>query len=446
MKLYNTLTKKKEEFKPVKSGQVGIYSCGPTVYNYAHIGNLRTYVFNDVLKRVFLFENWKVKHVMNITDVDDKTIKGSIRENLSLKDFTKKYERLFVSDLNELNIIKPDVMPRATENISEMVNLIKELLRKGYAYKTEDGIYFSVSKFKNYGKLAGLKKIKLGKSRIKNDEYDKKDIQDFALWKFYSDEDSGVYWDVEIGKGRPGWHIECSAMSSRYLGQPFDIHTGAIDLIFPHHTNEIAQSEAAYGKKFVNYWMHAGFLTMKEGKMSKSLGNIYTLKDLKAKGYSPLDYRYLCLGTHYRAPLLFTYENLENARNSYERLKNIISEIKDDGKVNETYLSEFKSAIDDDLDMPKALQVLWKLVRDEKAEGKLSTIREMDKVFGLRLLEKPEIEIPAEIKKLADERERYRKQKKFKEADILREKIKKLGYYVDDTDKGGKIKKLEIVL
>jgi cysteinyl-tRNA synthetase len=442
LKLYNTLTRKKENFKEIEKGKVGFYSCGPTVYNYCHIGNLRFFLIADLLKRILIFDGFKVKHVMNITDVDDKTIKGAIKEKTNLKKFTEKYEKIFLNDIKELNIVKPDVMPRATEHIKEIVSLIKKLIDKGYAYKAEDGIYFSVSKFKDYGKLAGLHKIKVQKNRVKNDEYDKENLRDFALWKFYSDEDGDVFWNTEIGKGRPGWHIECSAMSTRYLGETFDIHAGGSDLIFPHHTNEIAQSEAASGKKFVNYWVHGGFLTMKEGKMSKSLGNIFTLKDLNEKGFSPLDYRYLILTSHYRGQLLFTEDTLKNAKNSYERLKNILSNLEDDGKTNEKYIDEFSRAINDDLDMPKALQILWNLIRDKKAEGKYQTIRKMDEVFGLKLFEKEEMHVPEEVSKLKEEREKARKNKDWKKADELREKIIKLGYYIDDTEKGGKIKKL----
>jgi cysteinyl-tRNA synthetase len=442
LKLYNTLTRKKENFKEIEKGKVGFYSCGPTVYNYCHIGNLRFFLIADLLKRILIFDGFKVKHVMNITDVDDKTIKGAIKEKTNLKKFTEKYEKIFLNDIQELNIVKPDVMPRATEHIKEIVSLIKKLIDKGYAYKAEDGIYFSVSKFKDYGKLAGLHKIKVQKNRVKNDEYDKENLRDFALWKFYSDEDGDVFWNTEIGKGRPGWHIECSAMSTRYLGETFDIHAGGSDLIFPHHTNEIAQSEAASGKKFVNYWVHGGFLTMKEGKMSKSLGNIFTLKDLNEKGFSPLDYRYLILTSHYRGQLLFTEDTLKNAKNSYERLKNILSNLEDDGKTNEKYIDEFSRAINDDLDMPKALQILWNLIRDKKAEGKYQTIRKMDEVFGLKLFEKEEMHVPEEVSKLKEEREKARKNKDWKKADELREKIIKLGYYIDDTEKGGKIKKL----
>jgi cysteinyl-tRNA synthetase len=441
LKLYNTLTRKKEVFKPIKEGEVGIYSCGPTVYNYAHIGNLRFNIDVDLLKRAFLFNNYKVKHVMNITDVDDKTIKGSKKEGMSLKEFTRKYEKIFLNDLQKLNIITPGIMPRATEHINEMVAMIKILLEKEYAYKAEDGIYFSVEKFKDYGKLANLKNIKTKKSRIKNDEYDKDNIQDFALWKFYTEEDGDVFWETEIGKGRPGWHIECSAMSQKYLGSTMDIHMGAIDLIFPHHTNKIAQSEAASGKKFVNYWIHPAFLTMKEGKMSKSIGNVYYLKDLAEKKFLPLSFRYLIIASHYRTQLLFDFDNLQNSQNSYQRLKNIVSEIKDDGKTNEKYLKEFEKAINDDLNTPEALQVLWNLVRDEKADGKIKTIEKMDSVFGLDLLKKEEIKIPAEVQKLIDEREKARKEKNFKLSDELRDKIKKLGYRIDDAKEGMRVSK-----
>jgi len=442
LKVYNTLTRKKEAFKPIKKGEVGFYSCGPTVYNYAHIGNLRTYLFNDILKRSLIFLGYHVRQVMNITDIDDKTIKGSIKEGVSLKDFTRKYEKIFFEDLKQLNINKPDYVLRATENIKEMVALIKILIDKGCAYKTSDGIYFSIKKSKGYGKLARLDKIKDTKERVSNDEYDKENAHDFALWKFYTPEDGDVFWDTEIGKGRPGWHIECSAMSTKILGDTLDMHTGAIDLIFPHHTNEIAQSEAATGKKFVNYWVHAGFLTMKEGKMSKSLGNVAYLKNLEEKGYSAMDYRYMCLTTHYRAELQFFDENLDSAKNAYTRLKNICEEIKDDGKIDEKYISEFKKAIEDDIDMPKALAVLWKFVRDKDASGKFQTIKKMDEVFGLKLFEKEKLEIPSEVKKLAEQRWEAKKSKNFKKSDELREKINKLGFAINDKPDGWEIRKL----
>lgn len=440
IKLYNTLSRKKENFKPIKPKQVSIYSCGPTVYWYAHVGNLRTYLFSDILKRVFLYNKFNVKHVMNITDVDDKTIKGSQREKTSLKKFTDKYEKIFFEDMKELNTIEPLIL-KATDSIKEMVSIIKKLLQKGYAYKASDGIYFSISKFKNYGKLANLKNLKNSKERILNDEYGKENPQDFALWKFYSKDDGDVFWDTELGKGRPGWHIECSAMSMKLLGKHFDIHTGGSDLIFPHHTNEIAQSEASTGTKFVNYWLHGGFLNVENDKMSKSLGNILTLKELKEKGFSPLDYRYFCLTGHYRKPLNVSTKNLEAAKNSLQRLKNLISKLKDDKKTNKKYLLEFEKAINDDLNMPVALQILWNLVRDEKASGKIQTIKKMDEVFGLNLFEKEKISIPKEVLDIVKEREKARKNKDWKKADELREKINTLGYSLEDTTSGPIIKK-----
>ncbi|MEM7819165.1 MAG: cysteine--tRNA ligase, partial [Candidatus Aenigmatarchaeota archaeon] len=289
LKLFNTLTRKKEVFKPIKKNEVRMYTCGPTVYDFAHIGNFRTYVWQDILKRWLLFKGFKVKHVMNLTDIDDKTIKGAREQGISLREFTEKYIKAFFEDSKTLNLLPADVYPRATEHIREIVELIKILIEKGYAYKGEDGsIYYDISKFKDYGKLSKLKikELKAG-ARVKSDSYTKEEAYDFALWKAWDPEDGEVFFETEIGKGRPGWHIECSAMSMKYLGETFDIHTGGVDLIFPHHENEIAQSEAATGKKFVNYWLHAEHLIVEGRKMSKSLGNFYTLRDLLAKGYDP---------------------------------------------------------------------------------------------------------------------------------------------------------------
>ncbi len=444
LRLYNTLTRKKEVFKPIEKGKVGIYVCGPTIYNYVHIGNLRAYIFADILRRYFEFSKYSIKEVMNLTDVDDKTIRDSQKEGKSLREFTEKYEKGFLEDIKSMNIEMPEVMPRATEHIKEMVVLIKNLLEKGVAYKTEDGIYFSIKKFKNYGKLSKIKleKLKTGASkRISKDEYDKKSVNDFVLWKFHTEEDGKVFWNTEIGKGRPGWHIECSAMSMKYLGKTFDIHAGGVDLIFPHHENEIAQSEAATGKQFVRYWLHNEWILVDGKKMSKSLGNFYNLKDIIKKGYSPLELRYFYLTKIYRQQLNFTWKNLGSAKNAYQRLKNIISEVKDDKKINKKYLKEFENAISNDLDTPKALQVLWKFLRDEKANGKIGTIRKIDGIFGLELLKKKKIEVPKEIKKLIDEREEFRKKKDWKNADELRKKINKLGYIIDDTKEGVKVEK-----
>ena len=452
LKLYNTLTRKKEAFKPIKKGEAGIYTCGPTVYSYQHIGNLRSYVFSDVLKRVLLYDGCKVRQVMNVTDVghltsdadtgEDKIEAAAKKEGKKAEEIAEFYLKIFKDDFKKLNIIEPDVWCKATEHIREQIELIKRLEKKGYAYKTSDGIYFDTSRFKNYGKLARLriagleagKRIEIGEKRNKTD---------FALWKF--SENPGARqqeWRSPFGLGFPGWHIECSAMSMKYLGEHFDIHTGGEDHIPVHHTNEIAQSEAATGKKFVNYWLHGAFLTFKGEKISKSKGGLYTLSELEEKNYKPLHYRYLCFSAHYRTQLEFSLENLDSAKNSYERLKNIISGIKDDSKENKKYLEDFEKAINDDLDMPKALAVLWNLVRDEKAEGKCRTIEKMDSVLGLDLLKKEKLEIPAEIKKLAQQREEARKQKDWKKADELREKINDKGFYVDDSDEGTRLKKI----
>jgi len=441
LKLYNTLTRKKEIFVPIKKGQIGMYGCGPTVYNFVHIGNHRTNILYDLIRKSLKFLGYKVKYVMNITDVDDKTIRESKKEGVSLSEFTRKYERIFFEDIDSLNIQKADYILRATESIDEMIILIKKLLEKGYAYKTSDGIYFSVGRFKNYGKLAQIKKIKKTKERVDKDEYDKENIRDFALWKFHTDGDGDVFWETEIGKGRPGWHIECSAMSMKILGESFDIHTGGADLIFPHHTNEIAQSESATGKPFAKYWIHGGMLTMKE-KMSKSLGNVIYLKNLIEKGYFPLDYRYFCLTKLYRLPLKFLWNNLDSAKNSLQKLKNIISEISDDKKQNKKYLKEFENAISDDLNMPKALRVLWKLVRDEKAEGKIQAIKKMDEVFGLDLLKKEKVETPADIRKLVEERENLRRKKEWARADNLRRKINEKGFIVEDVGEESRVKRV----
>jgi len=315
LKLYNTFGRKKENFKSLKKGKVGIYVCGLTVYNFGTIGNYRALVNSDVLVRYLEYKGYNVNKIVNITDVDDKTILGSTKANKSLKEFTKKYEKAFFEDEGKLNIKKASKYPRATDHIKDMIVIIKKLLDKGLAYKADDGIYFNVKKFKRYGKLSGVKiaGLKAGASeRVKGDEYDKDNVRDFALWKFYDNKDEKVFWDTEFGKGRPGWHIECSAMSSKYLGQPFDIHTGGVDLIFPHHENEIAQSEGCCDKKFVNYWIHNEWLMVNGKKMSKSLGNYYTVRDIVDKGFNPLALRYFYLTGHYRSQLNFTLDNLNS--------------------------------------------------------------------------------------------------------------------------------------
>ena len=452
LKLFNTLGRKKQTFKPIGK-EVGIYSCGPTVYWYQHIGNLRSYIFADILKRVLLYNGFKVKHVINITDVghltgdrdegEDKIEKAAMKEGKTASEIANYYLRIFKEDFKKLNITEPDVWCKATEHIKEQIELIKKLEKKGYTYKTSDGIYFDTSKVKDYGKLALLKKegLEAGK-RVSVGE--KKNKTDFALWKFSEEPGKRQQeWNSPWGIGFPGWHIECSAMSSKYLGEQFDIHMGGEDHIPIHHTNEIAQSECAFGKKpWVNFWMHGAFLTSKGEKVSKSKGGLFTISELEEKGYSPLDYRYFCLTAHYRKQLNFSLENLDSAKISLERMKRIILEIKDDGKKNEEYLKKFENAINDDLDVPKALAVLWNLVRDSKASGKIGAVREMDKVLGLDLLKRKKIEIPPEIVKLAKEREIARAEKNWKKADLLREEIKKKRYRVDDSEEGCSVSKI----
>ena len=364
IKLYNTLSRRKEIFKPIKKGFVGIYTCGPTVYWYQHIGNLRSYIFADVLKRVFLYDKYKVKHVINVTDVghltsdadegEDKMEKAVLREHKKAEVIANFYWQEFKNDFKKLNIAEPNIWCKATQHIKEQIKLIKKLEKKGVTYKTSDGIYFDTSKLKDYGKLAKLNKqgLEAGK-RIEIGE--KKNITDFALWKFSPLMNANgkllpkrqQEWESPWGVGFPGWHIECSAMSMKYLGEHIDIHTGGIDHIPVHHTNEIAQSETATGKKFVNYWLHGDFLNFKGKKISKSTGGLYTISELQEKGFNPLAFRYLTFITHYRDPLNFSLESLQSAQDAYNRLKNIISELKNDKRISRKYLKQFNSAIND---------------------------------------------------------------------------------------------------
>jgi len=451
IKLYNTLTRKKEIFKPLKDRQVGIYTCGPTVYDFAHIGNFRAYVFSDILRKTLKANDFKIKEVMNLTDIDDKTIKRSQEKGKSLKEFTKRYEKAFLENSKEMNIEKPEVMPRATDNIEEMVSIIKELLKKGIAYKTNEGIYFSIKKFKDYGKLSGvkIKKLKVGASkRVLKDEYEKDNVNDFALWKFYDKKDGNIFWETDIGKGRPGWHIECSAMSMKYLGVSFDIHIGGIDLIFPHHENEIAQSEASFGKKpWVKYWMHNEWVLVDGKKMSKSKKNFYKLKDITDKGYSPLDLRYFFLSAHYRKPLNFTWMNLDNSRNSLQRLREIISKLNKKQKKNKKNIKaaykQFLEFLNDDINTPRALSYMWEILRENRLNDseKYDIILKFDKVFGLDLEKVKEIKVSKELEKLILERRMLREKKDWKKADEIRKKINKLGFVIEDTKERVVIKK-----
>lgn len=439
LKLYNTLTRKKEIFKPIKKDSVSFYACGPTVYDQVHIGNLRTYIFEDILKKTLEYNDYQVKYVMNITDIEDKIVKKMKDENKTLKEVTQPYIDLFFKNIKELNIVEANHYPKATEHIKEIIKLIEILLKKGIAYKSNDNsIYFNINKFENYGALSQLKQRELKHgARIKADEYNKKNVGDFVLWKATSQNEPS--WDAPFGKGRPGWHIECSAMSSKYLGETFDIHAGAVDLIFPHHENEIAQSEAASGKKFVNYWIEGEHVLVNNRKMAKSLQNFYTLEDIKKKNFSPLVFRYLILGAHYRSKLNFTWKSLETAQNAYKRLKGITLKIKDDKKINKKYLEKFENNINDDLNMPQALAVLWNLIRDKKADGKYKTIKKIDQIFSLDLFKKEKIDIPEEIKKLLEKRKQARKDKKWDKSDKIREQIEEKGFEIKDTKQGQKV-------
>ncbi|MFH1823865.1 MAG: cysteine--tRNA ligase [Candidatus Firestonebacteria bacterium] len=451
LKIYNTLTSKKEEFIPIDDKQVKIYTCGPTVYWYQHIGNLRTYIFSDILKKVLGVAGFKIKHVINITDVghltsdadegEDKIEEAAKKENKKVEEITDYYWNAFKEDFKRLNIAEPTIWCKATDHIKEQIELVIRLQEKGFTYKTTDGIYFDTSKFKKYGELAksNIEGLMAGK-RV--DLKEKKNPTDFALWKLSVP--SGVRqqeWESPWGVGFPGWHLECSAMSMKYLGEHFDIHTGGIDHIPIHHTNEMAQSEAATGKKFVNYWLHGGFLTFKGEKVSKSKGGLYTISELIDMNFSPLGYRYFVLNAHYRTQLNFSLVGLKNAQNSYNRLKSIIKDLEDDKKINNEYLTEFKKAIDDDLDMPRSLSILWGMIRDKKAKGKVNTLKEMDKVFNLSLFEKEEIKISDEIRHLIDERNKARLEKDWEKADEIRNKLEKEGMILEDTSKGTIIRK-----
>ena len=464
---YNTLSRKKEIFEPINEGKAYMYCCGPTVYNYAHIGNLRSYFFEDILKRVLLYNGYDVRHVMNITDVghlvsdsdegEDKMEKGAAREGKTVWDIAESYTQAFKKDIESLNILPPTIYCKATDNISEQIELIKCLENKGVTYITSDGVYFDTSKFPDYGKMALLDISGLQEGKRVEFTDEKKNKTDFALWKFSpKDKKRQMEWDSPWGVGFPGWHIECSAMSMKYLGKTFDIHCGGVDHIPIHHTNEIAQSEACTGHKFVNYWLHGEFLIEEKGKMSKSAGEFLRIQSLIDKGYSPLDYRYFLLLTHYRKKIKFSFENLDAARNGFNNLKSRISEIyKECNGIPESnifsakhseYKNKFVDAINDDLNVSEGLAILWDALKDGelKAGEKLELVYDYDKVFGLKLNEvKPEEStIPDEIAQYAEQRLQAKKAKNFAMADELREKIRAMGYEVTDKKEGYELKKI----
>ena len=466
MKLYNTMDRKVEEFVPIEEGKVGMYCCGPTVYNYAHIGNLRTYIFEDILHRTLEEAGYRVKHVMNITDVghltgdgddgEDKLGKRSRETGKSVWDIAAFYTDAFFADEKALNIKRPNVVCKATDHIQEMIALIKRLEEKGHTYTAGGNVYFSIDTIDDYGKLAGQKQEdKLSGARIAVDG-NKRNPQDFVLWFTNSKfGEQAMMWDSPWGRGYPGWHIECSAMSMKYLGETFDIHCGGIDAIPVHHTNEIAQSEAATGHKWVNYWCHGEFLLNDKGKMSKSSGEFLTLPVLVGHGYNALDYRYFCLGGHYRTQLKFSYEALDHAKSARERLNSMVAELKAKAKPEstisekaESYKDSFFAALFNDLRCPEALAVMWKMLKDNSiTEGeKLSLLYSMDKVLGLDLDKveaKKEEKVGGEEEwKLVEERKQAKAEKNYQRADEIRKELEERGYVVKDTPQGPILQKI----
>ncbi len=464
LKVYNTLTRKKEDFTPIHENTVYMYSCGPTVYSYAHIGNLRTYVFMDLLRRVMRYDGLKIKGVMNITDVghllddgdngEDKMQKAAREQKKTPWEIAAFYTEVFFRDLAALNIGKPEIIAKATDHIPEMIDFVQSLQEKGYAYEISDGIYFDISRFPSYGKLSGqtVDEKEAGARIEENSE--KRHPADFALWK-KADKNHIMQWASPWGQGYPGWHIECSAMSKKYLGFPFDLHTGGIDAVPVHHENEIAQNEALADMQSVNYWMHGEFMMVDGGKMSKSLGNVYTIAQLEEKGYSALDFRFFCLNAHYRKKLNFTFEGLSAAKTSRERIASALyahktSDSTTSSDVLENYKKQFADAINDDINIPLALGVLFNLLKEPKSKDIYALAVEFDKVFGLDFdkisapAEKKaqETDYPEEVAELIEQRKQAKKEKNFALADEIRAKITELGYSVLDTREGVKVTKI----
>ncbi|MBY0376660.1 cysteine--tRNA ligase, partial [Patescibacteria group bacterium] len=416
VQFYNTLSRAQEDFVPLKDDVVTFYSCGPTVYNYPHIGNYRAYIFADTLKRTLTYLGYNVRHIMNLTDIDDKTIRESQKEGKSLKEFTEFYSNEFFKDIKTLNILPPEKFTKATDYIPEMVEIIKTLLEKGIAYKSADGsVYYDIKKFPLYGKLSHIDlsaQKENASGRIVADEYEKDNAQDFALWKAWDEKDGDVFWDTPLGKGRPGWHIECSAMSMKNLGEQIDLHTGGVDNMFPHHENEIAQSEGATGKQFVKYWMHNEWVLVDQKKMAKSEKNFYTLKDLTDKNINPLAYRLWLLMAHYRTRVNFVWEALLGTETALKRLYSLYMSLGEAiGAVDEKYQGMFQGFVADDLDTPRAVALLFDIFKDDKLsnENKKATILDFDKVLGLGFAELRNEMMPEEVLKLVNAREDARK-------------------------------------
>ncbi len=465
LKIYNSLTHSPEEFVPIQDGKVSMYTCGPTVYNYAHIGNFRAYIFEDLLRRTLKYCGYSVHQVMNLTDVDDKTIRDSIAAGLSLDTFTAKFKSSFFEDIETLRIEKAEEYPAATDHISEMIALILTLIDKGVGYVGDDkSVYFAINQFPNYGQLANidLNEQRPGE-RVQADEYGKESVADFALWKHWNEDDGDVYWESPWGRGRPGWHIECSAMSMKYLGNHFDIHTGGIDNMFPHHEDEIAQSQAATGEKFVNYWLHCGHLIVDGAKMSKSSGNFFTLRDLLDKGYTGREIRWCLLAGHYRQQLNFTFDGLDAARTVLQRIDDFLRRLRelanepDNGldrakSITAASESSFREGLEDDLNISLAIAALFDCMREtnksidnreisgDAASCILDYCRSLDVVFGLLDVDGAETAVPREIQDLVDERLAARTARDFARADELRDKIHAAGWRIEDTPKGTRVR------
>ncbi len=466
LELYNTESRKKEKIEPSNNKEVLLYTCGPTIYDFAHIGNFRTYVFEDLLRRCLKYFGYEVTQVMNITDIDDKTIKGAIKKGITLHEYTEPFRQAFFDDLNVLNIDKAEHFPKATQYIEMMIDIISHLIKKGIAYKGADGsIYFAIDKFKDYGRLShlNLNELKKGASeRISSDEYDKENASDFVLWKAFDEKrDGNIYWNSPFGKGRPGWHIECSAMALKILGNTVDIHCGGVDNIFPHHENEIAQSESYTNMKFVKHWAHSQHLIVEGKKMSKSLGNFFTLKDLIKMGYSGREVRYMLMHTHYRIQLNFTFEGLKAAKKSIERIEDFINRLESidskeaKGQIDEIISKAKKSfiaSLQDDLNISKALSTLFDLIKDinilcdqdklgtEDAREVLDYLKEIDKVLGFIFIKLDE-NIPTDVMQVLEKRQEARKNKNWQLADELRDLILSKGYVIEDSPKGARLKK-----
>ncbi len=458
MKVFNTLSRQLEEIVPLEQGHIRLYTCGPTVYNAAHIGNFRTYVFEDLLRRYLKYGGFRVTQVMNLTDVDDKTIRGAMAAGISLDAYTAPYKAMFFEDLKALNIEPAEHYPAATDHIAEVIVLIERLMERGLAYKSEDGsVYFSIARFPGYGRLGHIDMAGMrAGARVAQDEYEKENVADFALWKAWDADDGDVWWESPWGRGRPGWHVECSAMSMRYLGESFDIHTGGVDNIFPHHDDEIAQSEGATGKPFVKTWMHSAHLIVDGKKMSKSLGNFHTLRQVIERGYAGREVRYVLLAAHYRQSLNFTFEAVEAARASLARLdafQDRLRESRTTGRGLPEWAVQaetvFKASLDDDLNISEALAGIFEMVHDGNkdldagrldwsAEAVLALLARFDTVLGV--LVRPATALPPDVAAMAEARVAARAARQWAESDRLRDALKAAGWEVRDTPEGQKLK------